>query len=58
MVDIQSEKDPEVLRQVAGLLDAENRRLHTKLRVLIEQVAALQSGDTAKKQLELELLRL
>ena len=49
--------DVSQLRQVAQLLDAENRRLHERLAKLIEENAALK-GKSAPQQLSLELVRL
>lgn len=52
MVNINREKDPEVLRQVALLLDRENQRLHTRLKLLATELAQLK-GDPGPLQLEL-----
>lgn len=49
--------DVSQLRQVAQLLDAENRRLHERLAKLIAENAALK-GKSAPQQLSLELVRL
>ncbi len=49
--------DVSQLRQVAHLLDAENRRLHERLAKLIAENAALK-GKSAPQQLSLELMRL
>ncbi len=49
--------DVSQLRQVAQLLDAENRRLHERLAKLTEELAALK-GKSAPQQLQLELMRL
>ena len=56
MVSIERERDPEVLRQVAKLLDNENKRLHEKLRAAIEENLKLKNAEPS--QLQLELLRL
>ena len=49
--------DVSQLRQVAHLLDAENRRLHERLAKLTAELAALK-GKSAPQQLSLELMRL
>ena len=49
--------DASQLRQVAHLLDAENRRLHERLAKLTAELAALK-GKSAPQQLSLELMRL
>jgi transposase len=54
---LEQMSDVSQLRQVAQLLDAENRRLHERLAKLIEENAALK-GKSAPQQLSLELMRL
>lgn len=49
--------DSQQLRQVAQLLEAENRRLHERLQVLCAQLATLQ-GKSESAQLQLELTKL
>lgn len=46
--------DVETLKQVARLLEAENRRLHERMRELIRRLATLEGAD-GRRQLELEL---
>jgi len=52
VVNITREKDPEVLRQVALLLDRENQRLHARLKCLATELSHLK-GDPGPLQLEL-----
>lgn len=54
---LEQMNDVSQLRQVAQLLDAENRRLHERLAKLTEELAALK-GKSAPQQLSLELMRL
>ena len=54
MIDLKTERDPEVLRQVALLLEAENRELHRRLKKLTTELANAK-GDDEKAQLSLEL---
>jgi transposase len=49
--------DLDQMRQVAQLLEAENRRLHERLAALSHELCALK-GKSGAEQLELELLRL
>jgi transposase len=53
VVDIAREKDPEILRQMAHLLDIENQRLHARVRSLLTEVARLKGQDDSKLQQEL-----
>lgn len=56
MVRIAEETDPEILRQAALLLDAENRRL-IELNVRLQrEIIALKGLDPATAQLKIELL--
>jgi transposase len=57
VVDIAREKDPEILRQVATLLDAENRRLHTRVKSLLSELATLKGNDATSLQQELFALQ-
>jgi len=57
MIQIRTEQDIEMLRQVAMLQEAENDRLHKHLRKLLTQLAELRGGD-GQAELELELQRL
>lgn len=56
MVNIDTEKDIERLRQVARLLSLENARLHERLQQLVAQLADARGEE--RGQLELELGRL
>jgi transposase len=56
MVNIDTEKDIERLRQVARLLAVENQRLHERLQQLVSQLAEARGEE--RGQLELELTRL
>lgn len=55
MVQIESEKDIEVLRQMARLLAYENQQLHQRIRRLTDELS--RGGDTGRLQLELDLLQ-
>jgi transposase len=55
VVDIAQEKDIEVLRQVARLLDRENQRLHDRIKAQADKIATL-TGDP--KMLQRELIAL
>lgn len=57
MIRIESEKDPEVLRQVALLLDRENKRLIDRIAKLTEEIAKLRGSDGNQLQLELDALK-
>jgi transposase len=52
--DIESERDPEILRQMAQLLVRENERLHERLATLTIENARLK-GQSEPEQLALEL---
>lgn len=56
-VDLHNEKDPEVLRQAALLLEAENRRLTARVIELVQQLAVAQGKDRVALQLELQRLQ-
>ncbi|MGH2608350.1 MAG: IS66 family transposase [Tepidiformaceae bacterium] len=57
MVRIDKESDPEVLRQVALLLDRENLRLIERIKKLTEENSRLRGEDNGRLQLELEQLK-
>jgi transposase len=57
MLHIDQVQDIEMLRQMAHLLDRENRRLHDRLVSLTEEIARLRGTDTTKLQTELDLLK-
>jgi len=57
MLRLEQITDSEQLRQVAQLLESENRRLHERLAVLVAELAALK-GKSGAEQLQLELLKL
>jgi len=57
MLHIEQIGDIEVLRQMARLLDRENRRLHERLVILTEEISRLRGGNTEKLQVELDLLK-
>jgi transposase len=58
VVTIQSESRLEVLREVALLLEQENRRLHERIQQLTLTLARLQGQDgTSALQMELEALK-
>ena len=54
MLTIENEQRPDVLRQIALLLDQENRRLHERLKKLTVQHAKLAGTDAAALQQELD----
>lgn len=54
---IEQINDISQMRQVAQLLEAENRRLHERLAKLVAELSALK-GKSAPEQLSLELLKL
>jgi transposase len=56
-LDLEREKDPEILRQAALLLEAENRRLLSRVATLTKQLLAAQGKDASELQLELERLQ-
>ncbi|HNN97456.1 MAG TPA: IS66 family transposase [Pseudomonadota bacterium] len=57
MLRLEQITDSQQLRQVAELLESENRRLHKRLALLVEEVAALK-GKSGTEQLQLELMKL
>lgn len=57
MVSIENESDIERLRQVARLLEHENRRLHERLAKLTAELATARGEDVERLQLELKLLQ-
>ena len=57
MIEIEREQDTEVLRQVAILLDRENRRLHERLHKLVAENARLKGAEAATLQLEIDQLK-
>lgn len=57
MIRIETEQDPEVLRQMALLLDRENRKLHDRLAQLTRELSQLRGDDASRLQLELDALK-
>ena len=57
MLRLDQITDAQQLREVAELLESENRRLHERLALLVTELAALQ-GKSGAQQLQLELMRL
>jgi transposase len=57
VVDLEREKDTEVLRQAARLLEAENRRLVARVVELTTALLQAQGKDRALLQLEIEKLQ-
>ncbi len=57
MVDLRREKDVEILRQAAQLLEAENRRLVARVMELTTALLKAQGKDRALIQLEIENLQ-
>jgi transposase len=57
MIRIEEEQRPDILRQIAILLDRENRRLHQRNRNLTIRNAELEGADAAAIQLEIEQLQ-
>jgi len=57
MVRIEQERDIEVLRQIARLLDRENERLHTRVEQLRREVATLRGEPAEVVQREIEGLQ-
>lgn len=57
MIRIESERRIDVLQQVAGLLDRENRHLHERIKTLTLRNAKLEGMGAATLQLELEQLQ-
>lgn len=56
-IDLEREKDPEVLRQAVVLLEAENRRLLARVMELTKALLAAQGKDRIALQVELEGLQ-
>ena len=50
MIAIEHEHRPDVLRQIALLLDRENRQLHKRLEKLTLELARLKGADAASLQ--------
>ena len=62
-LDLRKEKDPEILRKAALLLERENQKLVREIAKLLQEITALRGGDGADaarrvEQLELQLARL
>jgi transposase len=57
VVDLEREQDPEILRQAARLLEAENRRLVARVMELTTALLAAQGKDRIALQLEIESLQ-
>jgi transposase len=57
MVSIAHCQDIEALRQMALLLDRENRRLHERLVALSTELARLTGQDASRVQVEIDLLK-
>lgn len=57
MLEIENEQRADVLRQVAKLLDRENRHLHERIKNLTVRNAHLEGTDAGTLQLELEQLQ-
>jgi len=57
VIQIESERDPEVLRQVALLLDRENQKLIDRIKHLSLENARLRGEDGGRLQLELDALK-
>jgi transposase len=53
MVNFAAETNLDILRQAGQLLDAENRRLHERLKTLYKELAVWRDEDPDKLQLEL-----
>ncbi len=58
MRSVQGIDDPDMLRQVAVLLERENATLHAKLHALAEELARLRGDTTLTPQHELAFLNL
>lgn len=56
-IDLKTEQNPFILREVASLLERENKKLHEKIANLVEELARLKGGGAEAVQLELESLR-
>src|SRR5688572_10417691 len=57
MMRIERINDIDTLRQVAVLLDRENRRLHERLAKLASEIDRLKGQDTSTLQRELDALK-
>ncbi len=57
MLRLDAIRDPELLRQVAGLLERENDKLHAKLQALTAELARLRGDARPAAELELEFLK-
>lgn len=57
MIQIENEQNADILRQVALLLDRENRHLHERIKALIVRNAQLEGADASSLQLEIDQLR-
>jgi len=57
MIAIEHEQRPEVLRQIALLLERENRHLHDRIKKLTLELGRLQGADAASLQLEIDQLK-
>jgi len=57
MRSVQDIDDPDMLRQVAVLLERENATLHAKLHALAEELARLRGDTTLTPQHELAFLK-
>jgi transposase len=56
MLQVDRIQDAATLRQIAGLLERENDRLHGQVRKLVEEITRLRGDDPARLQRELALL--
>lgn len=56
-IDLERENDPELLRQAAILLEAENRRLVVRVTELTRALLAAQGNDRVALQIEIESLQ-
>lgn len=57
MFSIERERDIEVLRQAARLLESENRQLHQRIAQVLDELTKLKGGNSRSLQLELEKLQ-
>ena len=57
MLCLDEIRDPELLRQVAVLLERENEKLHTKVQTLAAELARLRGDVALSAQHELEFLK-
>jgi len=57
LISLEREKDIEVLRQAALLLESENRRLHLRIAEVLAELTSLKGGNPKALQLELEKLQ-